>query len=913
MAGDLKRFTVAKTDPLIASGVGLAAFLLYLRTLAPSVACIFCDSLEFQLVAYKLGIAHPSGYPLYTLLGKLFTILPLGDVAYRVNLMSAFFAALTVAFLYLTMRLALRFRGPALLGVLVFALSPVFWSQAVIAEVYTLNSAFVALILYLLLRWKEAVEEGKEGSLSPLALAYGFSLTHHRTMLLLAPAMAVFILWVDRGLLKREWARLGALFLAPLLLYLYIPIRGLYTSSLDGTYVNTLAGFIKQVTAGGYGVFLIGNPLGESRGLAFYLTLFQEQFAWAGLALGVLGLFWFTRRPQVFLLLGLAGVTNLLFLLGYRVSDIEVFFIPLFLLWACFIGGGLALIWQGVMALWGRFAKSALGYGYAAFLILGALLPFYLWRGNYETVDLNQEWEAHDYGIDVLAQPLEEDAVVVGILGEMTLLRYFQETEGLRPEITTIAADEEAARLKMVEEQLAAGHPVYLTRPLPGAEERWHLSALGPLIRVRERPAKIGGSPQTESNISLGDGMLLLGYDSTLRESHSRMSVRVNLYWQALRGIEDEFWVSLRLVDSVSHLAGQVDSAPVHGAYPTTAWKAGETIVDSYDLPLLVGVPPAGYSLEMVLYRPQTLEEVGRAPLGQIVLPPSFALSDVLGVEEVTGANFGNRLRLMGYSLVGEEFRPGDGLPLTFLWQGLGDLGECSLSLWFQDETGRKWGERPLPLGGEYPSGLWERGQLVRDWETLLLPADLPDGRYQVRMQVVKGGKPIPRLYGLFPLGSTVDLGSVEVKGRERSFTLPSMGHPLDFRLGEVVRLLGYDLGSAEVEPGGSLDLTLYWQALSTMESSYTVFVHLLDEEGEIQGQRDSVPGQGTLPTTGWVSGEVITDRYEIPISPYAPPGRYRLSVGMYEPTSGKRLPAYDEAGNGVGDSVTLEGVEVSH
>ncbi|MCJ7666845.1 MAG: DUF2723 domain-containing protein, partial [Anaerolineae bacterium] len=434
MAERVERFLLVKADPLIASGVGLAAFLLYLRTMALSVACIFCDSLEFQLVTYKLGIAHPTGYPLYTLLGKLFTFLPLGDVAYRVNLMSAFFAALTVALHYLTLRLALKFRVAALLGALVFAVSPVFWSQAVIAEVYTLNSAFVALILFLLLRWKEAVEEAKGASLRPLALAYGLSLTHHRTMLLLAPAMVAFILWVDKGLFKRdrEWARLASLFLAPLLLYLYIPIRGVHTSSLDGTYVNTLSGFIKQVTAGGYGIFLTENPLGESRGLAFYFTLFREQFTLVGLVLGLLGLFWFFRQPKVLLLLSLAGVVNFVFLLGYRVSDIEVFFVPLFLLWACFLGGGLALLWQGVATLWERFfsTKRLPRFGYAAFLVLSGLLPLYLWSGNYDVVNLGQEWEAHDYGIDTLSLPLEEDAVVVGILGEMTLLHYFQETEG---------------------------------------------------------------------------------------------------------------------------------------------------------------------------------------------------------------------------------------------------------------------------------------------------------------------------------------------------------------------------------------------------------------------------------------------------------------------------------------------------
>ena len=119
-----------KGEGLIAAFLSLASFLLYFRTLAPSVACIFCDSLEFQLVTYTLGIAHPTGYPLYTLLGKLFTLIPLGDVAYRLNLTSALFGAATVGILYLALRLALGYRVPAILGASLFAVSSVFWSQA---------------------------------------------------------------------------------------------------------------------------------------------------------------------------------------------------------------------------------------------------------------------------------------------------------------------------------------------------------------------------------------------------------------------------------------------------------------------------------------------------------------------------------------------------------------------------------------------------------------------------------------------------------------------------------------------------------------------------------------------------------------------------------------------------------------
>jgi hypothetical protein len=105
------------------------------------------------------------------------------------------------------------------------------------------------------------------------------------------------------------------------------------------------------------------------------------------------------------------------------------------------------------------------------------------------------------------------------------------------------------------------------------------------------------------------------------------------------------------------------------------------------------------------------------------------------------------------------------------------------------------------------------------------------------------------------------------------------------------VELLGYDLDPSELRAGQAMHVTLYWRALDEMEVSYTVFVHLLDRENRIWGQRDSIPGNGTLPTTGWVKGEVIADKYEFTVRPDAPPGEYLVEVGLYDAQTGQRLP----------------------
>ena len=116
-----------------------------------------------------------------------------------------------------------------------------------------------------------------------------------------------------------------------------------------------------------------------------------------------------------------------------------------------------------------------------------------------------------------------------------------------------------------------------------------------------------------------------------------------------------------------------------------------------------------------------------------------------------------------------------------------------------------------------------------------------------------------------------------------------------------------YDLKADHVAAGDTLHLALYWRALAGMERSYKVFTPLLGDDGRIWGQKDDFPGQGALPTTSWVVGEVIVDEYEITVDPGAPIGDYQLEIGMYDPRSGARLPILDEKGEIQGDRILLE------
>jgi hypothetical protein len=146
---------------------------------------------------------------------------------------------------------------------------------------------------------------------------------------------------------------------------------------------------------------------------------------------------------------------------------------------------------------------------------------------------------------------------------------------------------------------------------------------------------------------------------------------------------------------------------------------------------------------------------------------------------------------------------------------------------------------------------------------------------------------------------------------REHLFDVPPIGQPLEAQFGEDIRLLGYDLTQDVGQPGGELQLTLYWQAINHPTAGYTVFNHVVSADGQMQGQFDSPPvGDGWLTTT-WLPGEIVIDRRTIPLRLNAAPGVHERNVGLYSASSGLRLPVLVDGQRLEGDQLTLATITV--
>jgi hypothetical protein len=135
-------------------------------------------------------------------------------------------------------------------------------------------------------------------------------------------------------------------------------------------------------------------------------------------------------------------------------------------------------------------------------------------------------------------------------------------------------------------------------------------------------------------------------------------------------------------------------------------------------------------------------------------------------------------------------------------------------------------------------------------------------------------------------------LTDLVLDSRERSFEQPTVQHPLEATLGQPpqVTLLGYDLAQADVAPGATLPLTLYWQAEAELGSNYTVFIQLLNPAQQVVAQVDRPPQAGQAPTTTWLPPEIVTDPYDLTLPENLPPGEYRLIAGLYDAATGLRL-----------------------
>lgn len=256
---------------------------------------------------------------------------------------------------------------------------------------------------------------------------------------------------------------------------------------------------------------------------------------------------------------------------------------------------------------------------------------------------------------------------------------------------------------------------------------------------------------------------------------------------------------------------------------------------------------------------------------------------------------FAGRFVLLGTGDHPPAYFPGQVAEMTFVWQARQRGGQTTIgSLHLLDYAATSRSQRDKPLGAPYVSMLWEPGEVVSDTYRLSLPIDLPPGLYNLDLRLYHQTR--PGQFDFLPIQvdsqadtrTSLNLGALRVQSFQRAQP-PAQVYRTE--LGRYFAFRGYTLQDDVITATRRLSFDLYWQSLAPTDRNYTVFTQVLGPDGQVWAQQDNQPQANRYPTSAWQMGDRVVDSYMLTLPPDAPPGGYRLIIGMYNPQTGERLP----------------------
>ncbi len=467
--------------PMLTGGLVLGT---YIRTLAPTVFPL--DSAELTTAAYTLGIPHGPGYPLYLLLAHGFTYLPIGDVAYRVNLLSAVTGAGMVALITCLVERFARHWLPAVIAGLSLGFSFYAWSVSVIAEVYTLQGLLLAGLLWTLWKWRAA---GRRRDLFLAAALLGLATANTPATLLWWPGL-LFLAWFTphrRRLSTQDSLLLGGLFILALSPLLYLPWRSaasppfVYAGQYDATGafhpldLTRPRNLLWYVTGQQFGNQMFAyTPVELAVEIARFAYQLWGAFLGIGLPLGIAGIWLLWRRDRgITAGLGLIALGHTLFFLNYRVADKETMFLPVLVIWAIFLGLGVQAL-QRVLP-----RHPTVGW---------MLLPLALLLVNSSYADASQIREPHEQAVAHLTGA-PANAIYLAAWRDAATLQYLQTVHGLRSDVTVINTFfiTPDSLTMLVDRAMANGRAVYATHLPPILAARYRFISVDHGLQILPR------------------------------------------------------------------------------------------------------------------------------------------------------------------------------------------------------------------------------------------------------------------------------------------------------------------------------------------------------------------------------------------------------------------------------------------
>jgi len=450
---------LAQHDNVLGAILFIIVFGVYQITMCPTVS--FTDSGELATVATTLGIAHPTGYPLWTLIGRLAVMIPLATrEIIRLNELAGLLTALAVGFFFKLILIfyrsqkVFRFKRTdssetrqwipvfsAFVTASTLGFSSTMWAQSVEIEVYALHALLVMLTMIFFVAGIDQ-QLSEPGQISRRLLLFSFvlglSFTNHMTTVLLAPGF-LYLFFASFGFNKRSWQLIALFvpfFLLGLSVYLYLPIRSAAGPLLDWGHPATLERFWWHVTAKQYQTWMFAGSAVIWKQTGYFVTNFPTEFGWFVIPFLLVGFIeTAVRSKRLLLFLVLLFVACLGYTVNFDIHEIDPYFILAYLACASFLA-----IAVKVLLEWSSERKT---WVYTVLLVLiFVALPVIQVINNRDDVDQSQNYESVDFVQNVFSQ-LEPNAVVFSSLWDYFISPsyYDQLVRGIRPDVTIV--DEE--------------------------------------------------------------------------------------------------------------------------------------------------------------------------------------------------------------------------------------------------------------------------------------------------------------------------------------------------------------------------------------------------------------------------------------------------------------------------------------
>lgn len=418
--------------------------------------------------------------------------------------------------------------------------------------------------------------------------------------------------------------------------------------------------------------------------------------------------------------------------------------------------------------------------------------------------------------------------------------------------------------------------------------------------------------------VDFGDAVRLLGVAFNGAEAHEPLggaetaTIRADqplwvvLEFDALRPIDIDLKTSILLRNEDGRAVAQSDGLLVGDRYPVErVWEAGESTHAYAILDLPPGLEPGEYSLDLRVYedasgrvlpvKQDAPSPLSLASLGLVHITPPRDLPDVLPQVEKDGPT-AHGVALIGIDPLPERASPGEHLPLTLLWRAQERPSvDLTVRLQLVDAKEIAVATDISPLGDRiYPTNQWRLGETIRQLPVLGVPADAENGVYTITVALLTGGVVLAE-------GS---LGEIVVEGRQRLLEQPPVETQVRATFGDIVSLVGAQ-GLEEASPRGDLmEFKLVWQVVGTPDVELVRFVQLIDEDGRLVAQQDTIPCETACPASSWLVGEYLIDKVAMHLPESIEGEGFRILVGWYGVDDQQRLSAVDDTGASLPDYV---------